>query len=50
MLVLATAAHHSIACNVARHLGLFDKVLATQLPEPAPETIVESESRAPLQD
>ena len=30
MIVLATAAHHSIACNVARHLGLFDKVLATQ--------------------
>ena len=30
MIVLATAAHHSIAGNVARHLVLFDKVLATQ--------------------
>lgn len=29
-IVLATAAHHSIAHNVANHLGLFDKVLATQ--------------------
>ncbi len=28
-LVLATAAHHSIADGVARHLGLFDRVLAT---------------------
>lgn len=29
-IVLATAAHHSIAHNVANHLGLFDKVLATK--------------------
>lgn len=29
-IILATAAHHSIAHNVASHLGLFDKVLATQ--------------------
>ena len=28
-LVLATAAHHSIADAVARHLGLFDRVLAS---------------------
>lgn len=28
-IVLATAAHHSIAQGVARHLGLFDTVLAT---------------------
>lgn len=30
-IVLATAAHHSIAHNVANHLGLFDQVLATQV-------------------
>lgn len=29
-IVLATAAHHSIAHNVANHLGLFDQVLATE--------------------
>ena len=29
-IVLATAAHHSIAENVAKHLGLFDQVLATE--------------------
>ena len=29
-IVLATAAHHSIANDVARHLGLFDQVLATE--------------------
>lgn len=29
-IVLATAAHHSIAHNVANYLGLFDKVLATE--------------------
>jgi 4-hydroxybenzoate polyprenyltransferase/phosphoserine phosphatase len=29
-IVLATAAHHSIAGSVAAHLGLFDKVLATE--------------------
>ena len=29
-IVLATAAHHSIAEPVARHLGLFDQVLATR--------------------
>jgi 4-hydroxybenzoate polyprenyltransferase/phosphoserine phosphatase len=29
-IVLATAAHHSIAHNVASHLGLFDQVLATE--------------------
>jgi len=28
-IILATAAHHSIAEGVARHLGLFDQVLAT---------------------
>lgn len=29
-IVLATAAHHTIAVRVAKHLGLFDQVLATQ--------------------
>lgn len=29
-IVLATAAHHTIADDVARHLGLFDDVLATE--------------------
>ena len=29
-IVLATAAHHSIAQNVANHLGLFDQILATE--------------------
>lgn len=29
-IVLATAAHHSIAAGVAKHLGLFDQVLATE--------------------
>jgi beta-phosphoglucomutase-like phosphatase (HAD superfamily) len=29
-IVLATAAHQSIAEGVSKHLGLFDKVLATQ--------------------
>ena len=29
-IVLATAAHHSIADSVAKHLGLFDQVLATE--------------------
>jgi 4-hydroxybenzoate polyprenyltransferase/phosphoserine phosphatase len=29
-IVLATAAHHSIANGVAKHLGLFDQVLATE--------------------
>lgn len=29
-IVLATAAHHSIADGVAKHLGLFDQVLATK--------------------
>lgn len=29
-IVLATAAHHSIANGVAKHLGLFDRVLATE--------------------
>ena len=29
-IVLATAAHHSIAEGVARHLGMFDQVLATE--------------------
>lgn len=29
-IVLATAAHHSIANDVAKHLGLFDQVLATE--------------------
>lgn len=29
-LVLATAAHYSIAENVSRHLGLFDEILATE--------------------
>ncbi|MGY6274124.1 UbiA family prenyltransferase [Methylomonas sp. MgM2] len=30
-IILATAAHHSIAENVAKHLGLFDLVLASDL-------------------
>jgi 4-hydroxybenzoate polyprenyltransferase len=29
-IILATAAHHSIADGVAKHLGLFDQVLATE--------------------
>ena len=29
-IILATAAHHSIANNVAAHLGIFDDVLATE--------------------
>jgi 4-hydroxybenzoate polyprenyltransferase len=29
-IVLATAAHHSIAAGVAKHLGLFDQILATE--------------------
>lgn len=29
-LVLATAAHHSVAVRVAAHLGIFDQVIATQ--------------------
>lgn len=29
-LILATAAHHTIAARVAAHLGLFDEVIATQ--------------------
>lgn len=30
-IVLATAAHHSIADGVAKHLGIFDQVLATEV-------------------